>query len=51
MLPEDQEVGQIDFKIFKEYIKLNGGYFDFVFLICLAMTLWISFTTASSIVI
>jgi ABC-type multidrug transport system fused ATPase/permease subunit len=50
MLPEDQEEGEVDLKIFKEFIKLNGGYCDFAVMICLAMTLWISFTTASSIV-
>lgn len=50
MLPEDQQTGEVDMKIFKEYIKLNGGYFDFAFLICLAMILWIILTTASSIV-
>ncbi len=50
MLPEDQEKGQIDFQIFKEYIKFNGGYLFFAIPIAIAMTLWISFTTASAII-
>jgi ABC-type multidrug transport system fused ATPase/permease subunit len=50
MLPEDQEAGEVDMKIFKEYIQLNGGYWNFMFLICLAMALWISFTTGAAII-
>ena len=50
MLPEDQEIGTVSYKIFKEYIHLNGGYFSFAFLVCLAMTCWISLTIASLMV-
>lgn len=50
MLPEDQVIGKVDLKIFKEYIDLNGGTFRFAFLVCLAMLLWIVSITMASIV-
>ena len=51
MLPEDQVVGKVDFKIFKEYIELNGGIFRFAVLVSLAMFFWIASLTAASIII
>ena len=50
MIPEDQQIGNVDYKIFKEYIMLNGGYFSFAFLICFAMIMWIGMTIAASII-
>jgi hypothetical protein len=51
MLPEDQQKGEVEWKIFKEYIRLNGGYCKFGFFILLAMLIWISFTIAAAIII
>ena len=50
MIPEDQEVGSVDYKVFKEYIQLNGGYTRFVLVIMVAMVLWISLTIASILI-
>jgi hypothetical protein len=50
MLPEDHVVGNVDIKIFREYIDLNGGLFRFAFLVCFAMLLWIIATTIASII-
>jgi ABC-type multidrug transport system fused ATPase/permease subunit len=47
MLPEDQEIGNIDYRIFKEYIQLNGGYVRFALVVVVAMVCWISLTIAS----
>ena len=29
MLPEDHKVGEVDFKIFIQFIKLNGGFLTY----------------------
>jgi hypothetical protein len=50
MLPEDHKIGNVDFKIFREYINLNGGILRFAVSVSLAMTFWFLFTTFSSIV-
>lgn len=41
----------MDFKIFREYIELNGGICRFAVLVSLAMFFWIAFLTAASIII
>jgi hypothetical protein len=51
MLPEDQQTGEVEWAIFKEYIRLNGGYCKFGVLICLGMLLWIVLTIGSSIIV
>lgn len=50
MLPEDHETGNVDFKIFREYINLNGGILRFAVSVCCAMFFWFLFMTFSSIV-
>ncbi|KAL4503360.1 hypothetical protein ABPG72_000966 [Tetrahymena utriculariae] len=48
MLKEDRKKGQIQWKVVKQYIKYNGGFF-FIFGILISMTLWQGLKMASSI--
>jgi ATP-binding cassette, subfamily C (CFTR/MRP), member 1 len=51
MLPEDKEKGDVDFKIFKEYIKLNGGYACFLLPVLGCLISYSAFQTTASIFI
>ena len=34
MLPDDHHYGHIDWKVFNQYVKLNGGWFKYVTVLC-----------------
>lgn len=49
MLPEDQQIGEIKFEVFRKYVEYNGGIFKFALIVILAMVSWITATTFASI--
>lgn len=48
MMPEDRVRGEVDWKTYKTYIKLNGGWY-FVLGILVCMSCWIVLSTLANI--
>jgi len=48
IIPEDQQKGSIGLDVYKDYIKLNGG-FNFLLIVSICMTGWLGFTTFSNV--
>lgn len=51
MLPEDQQRGNITFKVLKQFISLNGGKWRFTFIVLIAMSSYTAVKTIGSIII
>lgn len=51
MIPEDKETGNVSWAVLKQFIKLSGGWFKFVFIVGFSMLLHITAKTIASILI
>jgi hypothetical protein len=47
-MPEDHNKGEVEFKVYKDYVDLNGGFL-FIFSVFFCMGAWTALSTLSNV--